>query len=292
MKTAAAITIALHCHANAAMAAQAAAPPANPLHVMSLNLCTDQLLLQLLPPERIASVTYLSRSSAHSYLTAEAAGIPINYGTSEEVLAQQPDLVIAGNMSTPETRLLLKKVGVPLLEVPSADNFDEIRNVTRLVAHAVGEEYTGESLIAHMNVTLTELAATAPSRRIRVVGWDGSGNVPGKGTLFDSILTAAGGENVAPDLNTDMVFNSYVAFDIEQLLALQPDLIAYGNLTAERLDLAAEQLQHPVVRKLYANRQITYPETLYSCGLPQAADAARELRRAMVDAMANPEPAP
>jgi hypothetical protein len=39
------------------------------------------------------------------------------------------------------------------------------------------------------------------------------------------------------------------------------------------------------VRRLYAGRQITYPETLYSCGLPQSADAARDLRRAMLDVM-------
>ncbi len=40
--------------------------------VMSLNLCADQLLLDLLPPARITSVTYLSRQRNESYLSPAA----------------------------------------------------------------------------------------------------------------------------------------------------------------------------------------------------------------------------
>ena len=265
----------------------AAEPVSKPQHVMSLNLCTDQLVLQLLPSERIRSVSYLSRSSEHSYLTAEAFHVPINYGTAEEVLRENPDLVLAGTASTPVVRALLKKVGVPLIEVPSAENFDEIRKVTRMVAHAVGEDAIGESLIAHMDATLAELAATAPKRRIVVAGWDGAGNVPAQGTLFDSILTAAGAVNLAADIRTNLVFGRYTAFDLEQLVAMRPDILAYGNSRTDSPDLAGEQLRHRLVRKLYAGRVVTYPETLYGCGLPQSADAARDLRRALLAAMRN-----
>jgi iron complex transport system substrate-binding protein len=253
-------------------------------HVMSLNLCTDQLLLQLLPPARIASVTYISRLPHYSFLTAQARAVPINYATAEEVLTEHPDLVLAGSTSTAAIRALLKKVAIPLVEVPPADNFDEIRKTTRLVAHAVGEDATGESLIAHMDATLRQLAASAPTKII-VAGWDGAGNVPAKGTLFDAILTAAGGVNVVSGIRTDIVYGQYTAFDLEQLVAMRPDILAYGQSRAAALDLTNQTLQHRIVRKLYAGRQITYPETLYSCGLPQSAEAARDLRRAMLEAM-------
>jgi iron complex transport system substrate-binding protein len=267
-----------------------AQPAPKPRHVMSLNMCTDQLVLQLLPRERIASVSYLSSASQHATLTAEAFGVPVNYGTSEEVLKENPDLVIAGTTSTAAVRALLKKVGVPLLEVPPAENFGDIRNVVRMVAHALGEDDTGESLIAHMDATLAQLAATAPKKRIVVAGWDGAGNIPAKGTLFDAILTAAGGTNVAADIGTNMVYGRYTAFDIEQLVAMRPDLLAFGRWRVGQLDLASEQLQHPLVRRLYAGREIVYPETLYGCGLPQSADAARDLRQAMLAAMASAKP--
>ena len=256
-----------------------------PQHVMSLNKCTDQLILQLLPRERIASVSYLSRSSEDSFLTAEAFRVAVNYATSEEVLQERPDLVVAGNNSTPAIRTLLKKVGIALLEVPAAENFAQIRSNTRLVAHALGEDEKGEALIAHMDAVLAELAATLPKRRIVVAGWEDQGNVPGKDTLFDAILTAAGGRNVIADLNAGFVYGRYTGFDLEQLVAMRPDILAYGSARLGRQDLSAEQLHHRVVRKLYGRRTITYPDSLYSCGLPQSADAARDLRRAMLSVL-------
>jgi iron complex transport system substrate-binding protein len=271
--------------------AAAAAAISKPQHVMSLNICTDQQILQLLAPSRIASVTYLSRSSENSFLTAEAFGVAINYATSEEVLQERPDLVIAGNTSTPAIRALLRRVGIPLVEVPAAENFAQIRSNTRLIAHAVGEDEKGEALIAQMDATLRDLAASAPTPRIVVAGWEEQGNVPGPGTLFDAILTAAGGQNVIAGRKTRFVYGRYTGFDLEQLVAMRPDILAYGSSRLGRRDLSAEQLQHRVVRKLYATRGITYPETLYSCGLPQSADAARDLRRAMVAAMRD-KPAP
>ena len=81
---------------------------AKPVHVMSMNQCTDQLVLALLPPERIASVTWLSRDPDGSLMFREAARVDINHGMSEEVLRQKPDLVIAGAFTTPATRGLLK----------------------------------------------------------------------------------------------------------------------------------------------------------------------------------------
>ena len=270
--------------------ASAAGAAETPQRIMSLSLCTDQLLLQLVPPERITSVTYLSRSSEYAFLSKEAEAVPVNYGNAEEVLSERPDLVLAGTFAATPARTLLKRIGAALVEVPPAESFDQIRANTRLVARAVGAEEKGEALIAGMDAALDELARTAPTQRIVVAGWDGVGNVPAKGTLFDAILTAAGGENVAERLSAS-AFNGYTTVDLEQLVAVHPDILAFGNARVGRLDLTGEQLKHRVVRKLFAGRQITYPETLYSCGLPQSATvAARDLRRAMLDIVARERP--
>src|SRR5687767_2338029 len=107
-----------------------------------------------------------------------------------------------------------------------------------------------------MGATLAQLARDAPSQRVVVAGWDGAGNVRAKGTLFDSILTAAGGENIAGRLEPVSRSGLQASFDLEQLVAMRPDILAYGSSQAQSLDLASEPLQHPVVRRLYAGRQI------------------------------------
>jgi iron complex transport system substrate-binding protein len=264
----------------------AAAAPAKPQRVMSLNLCTDQLVLQLLPPERIASVTYLSRGPDTGWSAVDASRVAINYGTSEEVLAEHPDLVVAGTTSTFATRALLKMVGIPLLELPAAESFDDIRKLTRAIGRAVGEEEKAENLLRQMDATLADLQKSAPAKPITVVAWDGGGNVPGPGTLFDAILTASGAVNVATRLNQNTLYGNYTSFDLEQLVTLNPELVVYGGSGHGRPDQVHQQVQHRLVRRLFAGRQITYNETLFRCGLPQSADAAKQLRQSMLRTLA------
>lgn len=254
---------------------------APPQHIMSLNMCTDELLLDLVPVSRIASVTFLSRSPINSYFWRQAGQIPVNHGQAEEVLVRHPDFVLAGTYGAATARLLLKKLGVPLLEVPPAGNFAEIRTVTQTVAHALGADARGQELIAAMDVTLRSLAATRPRRMIRVAGWGGSNSVPGRGTLFDAILTAAGGVNIASSTQTARSGS----FSIEELLFARPDILAYGSDENAAPALREDSDQHPLILKLYAHRRITYPELLYSCGVPQSAEAARTLRASMLAAM-------
>jgi len=252
--------------------------------VMTLNMCADQLVLALLPPERITSVTYISHRSSDSDLAAKAARVGINFGQAEEVFEQAPDLVITGEFSTPAVRAVLRRADYPLYEMPNADNFNAIRDNTRKLAALLGVSARGEELIAEMDATLAALARAAPRTPITVVAWDGSGLSPGKGTLFDEILRAAGGVNLATSVSDAPL----VSFDMEELLAARPDLIAYGDAYLDTPSLRYAPLKHPAIESLYRNRQIRYPETRYVCGLPQAAEAALSLRAAMTEAMADP----
>jgi iron complex transport system substrate-binding protein len=257
------------------------ATAAEPRRVMSLSMCTDDLLLELLPPERIASLTYYVRQRSNAELWPQAATVPINYGTTEEILAAKPDLVLAGTYTTPATRRILKNLHFALLEVPPASNFDEIRAMTRDVASALGRQQAAEVLIAQMDTTLRELASSLPSSKIRVAAWGEAGAVPGKGTLFDAILTAAGGVNIAADDR-----GPYTSFDIEQLLLARPDVIAYSSSTTDTPGLNTDLALHPLILKLYAGRRITYPSALSSCGLVESANAAVALRASLQKVMA------
>jgi iron complex transport system substrate-binding protein len=255
---------------------------AEPQHVMSLSMCTDELLLELLPPERIASLTYYVREPGNAHLWPQAAALAVNHGTAEEVLAAKPDLVLAGTFTTPATRRVLAGMHFALLEVPPASSFPEIRAVTRSVAHALGREAAADALIAKMDATLRELEQSKPSRDIRVAAWGEGGAIPGKGTLFDAILTAAGGINIAASGDP----GPYTSFDVEQLLLARPDVIAYASSSIDTPGLNTDLALHPLILKTYRGRRITYPGALYSCGLVQSADAALALRASLLQAMA------
>jgi iron complex transport system substrate-binding protein len=254
-----------------------AAPP--PARIMSLKICTDELLMDLVPPSRIASVTFLSREKAALKLWPQAAHIPVNHNSAEEVLATKPDLILTDSFTTPQMRQLLAKSGARVVEVPPAENFEQIRAVTRLVGDAVGMRPRAESLIARMDADLRDLATARPAQSIRVMGWGGGGFVPGRLTLFNAVLQAAGGVNIAAN-------DGYT--DVEGLIAARPDVLAYGDDYIDTPSLRVDQNAHPVLLKLFGDRRIVYPAALFNCGVPQSAEAAMQLRRQLQAAMASP----
>lgn len=252
---------------------------APPQRIMSLKICTDELLMDLVPPSRIASITFLSREKAALKLWPEAAEIPVNHNSAEEVLATHPDLVLTDTFTTPEMRRVLAQSGAKVVEVPPAESFGQIRAVTRLVGDAVGARPRADALIAKMESTLRGLAATKPSRPIRVMGWGGGGFVPGRESLFNAVLTAAGGIDIAGR-------DGY--FDVESLIAARPDVLLYGDDYIDTPSLRMDQNAHPVLLKLYRHRRIVYPAALFNCGVPQSADAAKQLRGQLEAAMKQP----
>jgi len=246
---------------------------AAPQRIMSLKVCTDELLLDLVPPSRIASVTFLSREKPGLKFWPQAAAIPINHGTAEEILATHPDLILTDPFMAPALRPLLAKTGARIVEVPPAENFDQIREVTRLVAKAVGEEARGEGLIAKMDAELAALKARRPKKMLTVADWGTGGFVRGTGSLFDQLLTAAGARNVER--------GAFGYYDVESLIASHPDVLVYGDTYSGTTSLRADQDQHPALLRRYFGRRVTYT-ALYGCGVPESARIARDLQDALL----------
>jgi len=258
----------------ALFAARAEAQPAK--RVMSINLCTDQLALLLLPRERIVSVSWLARDPALSAMAREAQSVPVNHGSSEEVLRARPDIVLAGTFSTRATVETLRGLGAPLVEVPPAESWHDIRRITREVGDALGARAKADAALARMDATLARLAASAPAYRPVVAFWSGPGMAPGAGTLSDAVVEAAGARNLARELG----ITGFGALDAERLIASSPDLLITAEATPSP-SLRREAASHPAIRTLWRGRMLSVPEALTSCGGPFTADAAVELRAEM-----------
>ncbi len=259
-----------------------------PLRVMSINQCTDQLVLALLPPERIASVSWLSRDPAGSLMAPAAARVGVNHGLAEDVLAQRPDLVVAGSFTTPALRGMLKRLGYPMIEVEHANSVDDVRTITRQVARAVGEPARGEALIARMDRQLADLARD-PGPPIRVAAWDETGFSAGDGTLYDAVLTAAGARNVVRE-GTSL---SYRKPDVEVLMQAAPALLVQGTRDAAIAGLGDDVMRHRLVRRFWGGRRtLRIPQKYYTCGTPMVADAAVSLRRQLRSVAAFAKPLP
>lgn len=259
----------------------------HPVRVMSMNQCADQLVLALLPPARIASVSWLARDPNGSLMADAAVRVPVNHGQAEEVIAERPDLVVAGSFTTPALRGMLKRLGYPVIEVDQADSIADIRRITRQVAAAVDERARGEALIADMDAKLAALARD-PGPPVRVVAWDGTGFAAGEGSLYDVVLRAAGARN----LGNGPVARRYRRPDVEVLMRTDPALLVEGSTERTAPSRGDDVLRHRVVRHYWGNRTVPIAQNHYVCGTPMVADAAVKLRDELRSAAAQVGPAP
>ncbi len=244
-----------------------------PQRIVSLTVCTDQLLLDLVPRSRIAAVSYLATDPTLSMKAAEARGLKGVRGLAEEVLALEPDLIIAQEYSTTAAVNLLQRLGYRVVLVPLATDFESMRRGIRIIAHAVGEAARAEELIAAFD---KRLAAARPSgpQRPTAVAYQVNSLASGPGSLVDAALQAAGFHNVA----RDRPLGPGGRLPLEEIVADPPDLVVLANAPDEFRSTVGDNLRHPAFADVIANRphmQIEMP--LWLCATPQIADAVEEL---------------
>jgi len=259
-----------------AAALPAATGAAGPKRIVSLYLCADELLLQLADRPAIASVTFLSRDPDNSNVADLAVRVPVNYGRAEEIIAQRPDLVVAGAYTTGATVAMLKRAGVPVVELGVAQGLDDVRRDIRIVAHAIGEDDRGEALVAAVDARLAALAASPPRPRLRALVLNPNGFTIGAGSLVDEIFARAGFDNVAATLGVD----AYGQLPLERIVRSDADVLILNADRDGPPSLATQSLDHPALRKLAGRvRLVVLPARLWTCGGPGIVEAIERLRR-------------
>jgi iron complex transport system substrate-binding protein len=264
---------------------QTASVPA-PQRIVSINLCTDQILLDLVPRERIQALSHLAGDASVSARHERAAGLRSTRGEAEDVLGFDPDLVIAGAFSTPATTALLERLGRRVLKVEAAQDIEGINAVVRRIADAVGEPQRGEALVGAFEQWLAEATRGADpgpdGRRITALIYQVNGIASGGG-LAGVMLERAGLVNHAVRLG----LGAGGSLPLERLAASPPDLIVLSGPIDEYRTVAADNLRHPVLAALMAKHAtVVVPWRFWLCGTPYVVEAIRRLSDARRDVLA------
>ncbi|TWA63860.1 iron complex transport system substrate-binding protein [Azospirillum brasilense] len=264
----------------AAWEAPPAKPPGKPQRIVSLNLCADELLLRLVGPERLAAVTWLARDPHASTVAALASRVPVNYGTAEEILPLNPDLIVAGRYTTRVAVGLLARLDAPLLELDVPQSVDGVAEQVRGLARAVGEPDRGEALVADLRARLDALPPAPPGPpgpRPTAVVLRPNGFVAGSGSLVDELLGRAGLENMADRLP----LGSQGALPLEAIILGGADVLIVDAAPDAPPSLAGALLHHPALKAMATQvRTLSLPSRLWTCPGPQIAEAAERLAAA------------
>jgi iron complex transport system substrate-binding protein len=249
-----------------------------PARIVSLDLCTDQLLIALVERRRIAAVTHLAADPAVSAIPDQARGIPVTHGAAEDVLRYDPDLILAGPFGVAATVDLLRRLDRNVVVVAQAPDLAGVRAAVRTVAAAVGEEMRGEAVVAAFDRRLAAVSAAPPARPPpTAVVYEVGGTVSGAGSLADAVLAAAGFHNMAADYR----LTRSGRVPLEVLVADPPDLVVLSSAAGDYRSVVADNLRHPALDALRRRHaSIELPWQLWLCGTPHVADAVERLARA------------
>jgi iron complex transport system substrate-binding protein len=245
---------------------------ASPRRIVSLDLCTDQLLIELGDAARIAAVTHLARDRQLSAIPEKADALSTTRGDAEDVLAYDPDLVLAGPFGVSPTVELLRRLGRTVVVVPLAQDLAGVPRAVRTVASAIGAERRGEAMIAEFDRRLARIAASGPWPTAIV--YEIGGIASGPGSLAGAALAAAGFNNL---------YDAYRPTNsgrvpLEALVARPPDLLVLVGYEGEQRTAVADNLRHPALAALRLWRPVLeLPARSWLCATPHIADAIERL---------------
>ena len=248
---------------------------AQPARIASMNVCTDQLLLALVPPERIASLSYLSADPRTSAVAEEVGPFRRNRGVAEEIVALAPDLIVTGNFGFRPTVMVLRQLGYAVVELPMAERLADVAANLRILGAAVGEPERAAELISAFEADVARLTRRNRPEAPLFAKYDVNGWSTGQNSLVADIVHRAGFQMPADRLG----HGEARRLSLEQLLLLRPAVIDFGTPWNDPPALASETFHHPALSTLLqSTRLIQIPEPLWICGTLRSIEALALLR--------------
>ncbi|MBK5654463.1 MULTISPECIES: ABC transporter substrate-binding protein [Bradyrhizobium] len=238
--------------------------------VVSMNVCSDQLVLSLADPDQILGLSRFARDAWQSWAADKARNYPLLSGGAEDVLLLRPDLVVVSLFDKRATRDLLKANGLHLVEFTVPRTLDEVKDQIRAMGDVLQHPDRAQAEVARLDAAIARVRAVASVHHYRVLPLERRGFVSGDSSLISSLLTATGLTNVAGELG----LGAGGFASLEAIVKLRPDFILVSEAGDRAEDEGRAFLLHPALERFYPReKRIVLPERLTVCGGVMLADA-------------------
>ena len=252
--------------------------PHKPQRILTVSAGTDELMLGLVEPERLAAINESLADTEHTNIPWVRERIPtviVRSPSVEQIAALRPDLVVVTPWMPRENIDAIRELNVPVIVCKSAATMEDIHGNIRLFAAAVGEPERGEKLIGMMEAKLAEIRAKIAEvpeekkhKSIALISI--MVNYGGAGCTFDELCRytdsinakAAAGNRMGQEMTK------------EQLVAANPDYLffpSYEDGATNEENYGRQYLEDPSLAQMTAvrERQIGHPWARYVYNLSQ-----------------------
>ena len=230
---------------------------AAPQGIVSLDLCTDWMLLKYADPAQVRAYSPLLYEYHADWVPR---GLPLHDGSLENILQLEPGLLISGEYNAILLRKRLRQLGLPVAVLSLPTSLESIRDYQAEFLELIGAEPGSVS---------ADWVRFYPPRNetLLLLGPNGIGT--GAETIENDLLRRAGWDNYidAP---------GYVNLQLERIVADPPDAI-YSSAPLSN-SLANLFTRHPAIRRLMPRHAEPRGENWrWQCPGPWSLDLIQEL---------------
>jgi len=184
---------------------------------------TEDLFLLSSGDKIIGCTIYCIRPEAAKFKEKVGSVQEVNL---EKIVSLKPDVVFATKLTNPQAEAKLRALGIKVVDIPNAKNFQEICDVFLKLGQMVGQEPLARRMIAESSKKIEELKRKLRnSEKTKVFVQVGANPLVGVGkdTFAEDFIEFAGGINIVTQ-------TGYLRYSREQVLHIDPDVIIISSM--------------------------------------------------------------
>ena len=195
-------------------------------HIVSLTLSGDEMLLGLVPENRIAGLSgKINEDKEISNIVDKAKKFPKVEGNEEVLMSLEPDLIIVADWLSKRITDIGAITGAKVYFYKTPNSYEEQKKLIRDLANLVEEKENGEKLIKNMDDRLkalqNKIAKNYKGAKPRILMYTSFGTTSGKNTTFNDMVKLINGVNIVAEAGID----GFKDISKEKLIELNPDII-------------------------------------------------------------------
>ena len=195
-------------------------------HIVSLTLSGDEMLLGLVPKNRIVGLSgKINEDKEISNIVDKAKKFPKVEGNEEVLMSLEPDLIIVADWLSKRITDIGAITGAKVYFYKTPNSYEEQKKLIRDLANLVEEKENGEKLIKNMDDRLkalqNKIAKNYKGAKPKILMYTSFGTTSGKNTTFNDMVKLINGVNVVAEAGID----GFKDISKEKVIELNPDII-------------------------------------------------------------------
>lgn len=192
--------------------------------IVSLGpVLTEEIYLLGEEAKLVGVTTYCARPEAAKLKERVGSIQDINI---EKVVALKPDIVLSTVLTDPRAKAKLRSLGIKVVDVPNARDFNGVCEVFKLVAQILGRDKEAGAIIAASRQKVVALTSRLePVNKVSVFVQVGVNPLVtiGQGAFVNDLIAMAGGSNIVTE-------EGYLQYSREMVLKRDPDVILISSM--------------------------------------------------------------